>query len=305
MVCPEDTAMTQTDSQAPYRGRFAPSPTGALHFGSLVAAMASYLDARAHEGTWLVRMEDLDPPREQPGAAQAILSGLQAFGFEWDEPVIYQSNRLEAYKAALDHLLNGGEAFWCGCSRRHLRGKPIYPGTCANGLPEGREPRSIRLNVAGSITFEDRWQGKQSQNLAEDVGAFIIRRADGLTAYQLAVVVDDAWQQISHVVRGSDLLDSTPRQIYLQQILELPTPSYAHFPIAVDADGVKLSKQTFARPVDPAEPLPALRAASEFLGQTQIEAGSVSAFWANAIDRWEPDRLPPGLTQEFAPAERA
>lgn len=297
--------MAHTDSQAPYRGRFAPSPTGALHFGSLVAAMASYLDARAQDGTWLVRMEDLDPPREQPGAAEAILRGLQAFGFEWDEPVIYQSNRLEAYKAALDQLLSEGAAFWCGCSRRHLRGNPIYPGTCANGLPDGREPRSIRLNVTGKILFEDRWLGSQSQNLAKDVGAFIIRRADGLTAYQLAVVVDDAWQQISHVVRGSDLLDSTPRQIYLQQVLRLPTPSYAHFPIAVDAEGVKLSKQTFASPIDPAEPLPALKAASDFLGQPPIGAGSVSAFWASAIDRWEPGRLPPGLTREFAPATKA
>lgn len=294
--------MSQPASQAPYRGRFAPSPTGALHFGSLVAAMASYLDARAHNGTWLVRMEDLDPPREQPGAADAILSGLHDFGFEWDEPVLYQSSRLDAYQATLEHLLSIDHAFWCGCSRRHLRDKPIYPGTCAKGLPDGREPRSIRLRVADSITFADRWQGPQSQNLTEEVGAFIIRRADGLTAYQLAVVVDDALQQISHVVRGSDLLDSTPRQIYLQQALGLSTPTYAHFPVAVDSNGVKLSKQTFARPIDPAAPLPALTAAADFLGQAPSGAASVSAFWAHAITCWRPEQMPPGLTREYAPA---
>lgn len=299
-ACQEDTLMTRAAKPGPYRGRFAPSPTGELHFGSLVAAMASYLDARANGGTWLVRMEDLDPPREQPGAADAILQGLRRFGFEWDEPVVYQSSRLEVYAATLDQLLTSERAFWCGCSRRHLRGTTVYPGTCAKGLPADREPRSIRLAVAGKVSFQDRWQGVQSQDLITEVGAFIIRRADGLTAYQLAVVIDDAWQQISHVVRGSDLLDSTPRQIFLQQSLGLETPDYAHFPVAVDHKGKKLSKQTFAQPVDPAHPLPALIAAAAFLGQSVIEASSVPAFWAQAISTWCPEQIPPGLTQEFA-----
>lgn len=227
-----------------YRGRFAPSPTGPLHFGSLVAAVASYLDARKHQGQWLVRMEDLDKPREQPGAADSILSDLEFFGFEWDGPVMVQSQRTDAYQAALDQLKNKGLVYPCGCSRKEIAdsivgtfsGEARYPGTCANGLPAGKTPRAWRVRV--------------NEQLSESVGDFVLLRADGIFAYQLAVVVDDAAQNITDVVRGADLLDSTPRQIYLQQCLGYPTPNYIHVPVILAPDGQKLSKQTGAQALD-------------------------------------------------------
>jgi glutamyl-Q tRNA(Asp) synthetase len=262
-------------------GRFAPSPTGPLHFGSLVAAVASWLDARRHGGRWLLRMEDLDPPREVPGAADAILRSLEAFGLHWDGPVLYQSTRHEAYREALAKLRASGMTYDCGCTRREVgkRGRPgldgpVYPGTCRNGLPPGKRPRAVRVRTGpGVIGFADRMQGSIRQDLAREVGDFIICRADGLYAYQLAVVVDDAHQGITHVVRGADLLDSTPRQILLQRLLGLSTPAYLHHPLVLTPGGEKLSKQTHAPPVDDSDPVPALLRALRFLGETVPEHG--------------------------------
>src|SRR5580698_7179436 len=235
-----------------YIGRYAPSPTGPLHFGSLMAAVGSYLDARAQGGRWLLRMEDLDPPREIPGAADGILKSLEAFGFEWDGEVLYQSRRHAAYAEAAAQLLASGAAFPCACTRKEIADSgvhglegPIYPGTCRHGLPPGREARALRLTAPDQvIAFEDGLQGTVSQNLARDIGDFIIRRADGVHAYQLAVVVDDAFQGVNHVVRGAELLLSTPRQLWLQELLGLTRPSYLHLPVAVNPAGEKLSKQT-------------------------------------------------------------
>jgi len=221
-----------------YRGRFAPSPTGTLHFGSLVAAMGSYLDARAQGGEWLVRMEDLDQTRTLPGAADAILRTLDALGFEWDGAVAYQSRRTQAYAQALERLRQAGLVYPCGCSRKQIQRSarlgpegPIYPGNCRRGLAAGVAARSLRLRVPDqTCAFEDRIQGRIEQNLARQVGDFVVQRADGFHAYQLAVVVDDGWQGINRVVRGADLLLSTPRQIYLQRLLGLDRPDYAHLP---------------------------------------------------------------------------
>jgi glutamyl-Q tRNA(Asp) synthetase len=244
-------------------GRFAPSPTGPLHFGSLVAALASYLDARAVGGKWLVRIEDVDEPRTVPGAADCILRCLEAYGMQWDETVVYQSHRKPLYQQALEAL--GDRVFPCGCSR--VTG--IYPGTCRNGLPLGKLARAWRLRVPGDVTirFEDRIRGPQSDALAVTTGDFVLRRADGLFAYQLAVVVDDAEQRITDVVRGEDLLDSTGRQILLQELLGYGRPRYAHIPVVRDpATGDKLSKQTLAPPVDPAGDEATFRKALAFLG---------------------------------------
>jgi len=258
-----------------YVGRFAPSPTGPMHFGSLVAALASWLDARAARGRWLVRIEDLDAPRQQPGAAAVILRTLERLGLAWDGQVIYQSVRAPLYEAALARLQR--HTYWCGCTRREIAdsalghagdGAQIYPGTCSRGLAPGRTPRALRLRAAaGAIGFRDRVQGAQSQTLAREVGDFVLYRADGQFAYQLAVVVDDAEQGVTDVVRGADLLDSTARQIHLQALLGVPAPRYLHVPVAVNAHGEKLSKQTGARPVDPAQRDRVLSEALRFLGQ--------------------------------------
>lgn len=237
-----------------YCGRFAPSPTGPLHAGSLVAAVASWLDARAVGGRWLVRMEDLDRPRCVPGAADTILRQLEAHGLVWDGEVLYQSQRDDAYAAALDQLKSAGHAYPCACSRSQLatapknaEGETIYPGTCRAGLPAEARPRAWRMRVDDvSTCFHDRVHGTLCQNLAAEVGDCIVKRADGLFAYQLAVVVDDAFQGVTDVVRGADLLWNTPRQIHLQTLLGLPMPRYAHVPLVVNAAGQKLSKQTRA-----------------------------------------------------------
>lgn len=290
-------------ASAPYRGRFAPSPTGPLHFGSLVAAVGSYLEAKSHNGAWLVRMEDIDPPREISGAADAILRTLEAYGFEWDGPVLYQSRRSELYDAALEKLKNDGLLYPCACTRKEIADSalpgiegPIYQGTCRQGLPAGRTPRAMRIRVdANEIVFEDAIQGTLRQNLARDIGDFVLKRADGFFAYQLAVVVDDAAQGITHVVRGSDLLDSTPRQIYLQQRLGLPTPSYAHLPVATNIAGEKLSKQTLAQPLDLAQPDSALWQALDFLGQQPPQAlaeKNLADLWTWAAAHWRIDRIP-------------
>jgi glutamyl-Q tRNA(Asp) synthetase len=241
-------------NSVPYVGRFAPSPSGPLHFGSLVAAVASWLDARAAGGRWLLRMEDLDRPRCEPGAADIILRQLEAYGLAWDGAVLVQSQRDDAYAEALDALKESGAAYPCACTRsqlaqapRNREGEILYPGTCRNGLPAGAVARAWRVRVPDVNTrFHDRIHGDLQQNLAHEVGDFIVRRADGLFAYQLAVVVDDAFQGITHVVRGADLLWNTLRQIHLQTLLGLPTPSYAHVPLITNAAGQKLSKQTLA-----------------------------------------------------------
>ncbi|MCG8435635.1 MAG: tRNA glutamyl-Q(34) synthetase GluQRS [Gammaproteobacteria bacterium] len=285
-----------------YRGRFAPSPTGPLHFGSLIAAMASYLDARAAKGKWLVRIDDLDPPREVQGSAEMILRTLEMLGFEWDESVLFQSSRHAAYTQALEILAADNKTYPCGCTRReiadsvvkHTR-EPIYPGTCRNGLPVGKQARSVRVRTEDAeINFHDHMQGTISQDLSQAVGDYVLRRADGLFAYQLAVVVDDAAQAISHIVRGADLLDSTPRQIYLQKLLSLPTPEYAHLPIAIDSQGKKLSKQHKALAVDTQHPQKTLLTSLEFLNQKpqkDLVNETVETIWRWAVANWRPDTL--------------
>ena len=298
----------RADSSGPrHRGRYAPSPTGPLHFGSLVAAVASYCDARAAAGEWLLRIEDVDLPRSQRGADSAILATLERYGFAWDGPVVRQSARTGLYAAAIETLRASGDVYACACSRRELEtaviapgGERVYPGTCREGIPEerrGRSQRALRLRVGGErMEFRDRLQGPQSQDLARDVGDFVVRRADGLYAYQLAVVVDDALQGITHVVRGADLLASTPRQIFLQRRLGYPALSYLHVPVAINAAGEKLSKQTGAAPL-PDDPAPALFAAWRFLGQELPDGPNVPRtagdFWSFALPRWNPARLPP------------
>ena len=330
----------------PYRGRFAPSPTGPLHFGSLVAALGSYAEARARGGEWLVRMEDLDQLREVPGAAADILRTLEAFGFAWDGGILYQSHRGAAYAAALAQLQASGLTFPCGCSRREIAVAasasgpegPIYPGTCRPPQasdppidPPGASPVPVTWPVAAPVTvhppspqpsptrgegarlpvrsgqaalrlrvetppiaFQDRVQGLVSQDLVAEVGDFVLRRADGLFAYQLAVVVDDAFQGITDIVRGADLTRSTPRQMLLQRLLGLPTPTYAHLPLARDRWGRKLSKSDAAAPVDPRDPLPALLQAWAFLGQSALaeRPDTPAAFWAQALTRWDLSRVP-------------
>lgn len=286
---------------AAYRGRFAPSPTGPLHLGSLVAAVASWCDARTHGGEWLVRIEDLDTPRNREGATDAILDTLAAYGFKWDGAVVRQSERSALYQSALEDLAARGLVFRCACTRKELEhapmgsgGERVYPGTCRNGPALGRDGRAWRLRVSDQDTsFVDRLQGRQQQCLASDVGDFVIKRSDGLFAYQLAVVVDDADQGITHVVRGADLLASTPRQIWLQQQLRLTRPSYLHHPIVIDARGEKLSKQTRASPL-PADPLPALMLAWRFLDQAMPPSVvTVAEFWRWAHRTWNPRVLPP------------
>ena len=288
----------------PYRGRFAPSPTGPLHFGSLVAALASCLDARRHGGEWRVRLEDVDAPRNVPGAAESILACLEAHGFAWDGPVLWQSTRLEAYRAVLDGLLAAGLAYGCCCSRKEIAARAsrtavdgglLYPGTCRPGLPAGRQARAWRLRVAGEVGFEDRLQGRQIQQLEQEVGDFVLLRADGQFAYQLAVVVDDAQQGITHVVRGADLLDSTPRQIFLQRCLGYPEPVHAHLPVATNAAGEKLSKQTRAPALVPERASASLVAALEFLGQrppSGLARAGVAEVWAWALECWDFARIP-------------
>lgn len=283
-------------------GRFAPSPTGPLHFGSLVAALGSCLEAKARGGRWLVRMEDVDAPRCRPEHADAILRTLEAFGFAWDGEVMVQSARTARYRAIFAALQKRGAVYPCGCTRAELAGAPagidgapVYPGTCRAGLPPGKTARAWRLRLEGEIGFDDLVQGRQAQNLPREVGDCVLLRADGLFAYQLAVVADDADQGVDHVVRGADLIHSTARQIFLQRLLGYPTPAYAHLPVAVDATGAKLSKQTRAAPVDACDPVPALFAAARFLGQNPPEALRRLAsadFWQWALAHWNIGDVP-------------
>ena len=280
---------------APYRGRFAPSPTGDLHFGSLLAAFGSWLLARHAHGTWLVRIEDVDPPREVAGASQRQLDALDAFGLRSDEPVVRQSQRGALYQAALSRLLEAGHAFECHCSRGDLAARGGIHRAC---VAKSRRPDpAIRLRVPDGtvVEYEDELQGAQRQDLAKDVGDFVLRRTEGYWAYQLAVVVDDAAQGITDVVRGADLLDSTPRQIYLQRVLGLPSPRHAHLPLVVDEAGRKLSKSDAALPVRSDTPLPALRAAWRALGQHPdaiADAPDVATLLRIAATAFEPGRIP-------------
>ncbi|RZJ15344.1 MAG: tRNA glutamyl-Q(34) synthetase GluQRS [Haliea sp.] len=302
-----------------YRGRFAPSPTGPLHAGSLVAALASWLDARAHGGRWLVRIEDVDTPRCTPGTDAFILNQLAACGLVPDEPPVRQSQRGALYQTALDKLAQSGRAYPCGCSRKDIEealqalGRPrerhaelVYPGICRTGL-HGKPLRAWRFlttdslpnngsvdvwrardaieNIANCVHWEDRRLGPQRQDVARDVGDFILKRADGLWAYQLAVVVDDAAQGVSHVVRGQDLADNTARQILLQGALDLPTPRYLHTPLVLGENGEKLSKQNGAQAIDIGDPLAALRAAGAVLG-LQPDASDLPGWLAEACAAW-------------------
>lgn len=276
-----------------YVGRFAPSPTGDLHFGSLLAALASFLDARKANGLWLLRVEDLDPPREVSGSASAIIADLERWGMKPDAAILYQSQRAAAYLSACDQLIRQDLAYWCGCSRSELPESGIYPGTCSSGLAEGKQPRALRMRTLNrTIAFEDRIQGHILHELTRQSGDFVIRRADGYFAYQLAVVVDDAFQQITDIVRGADLLESTPRQIWLQQCLGLPTPRYAHTPLVIGKDGQKLSKRLNSDPLRLADPLHSLRLALKFLGQEAPELNFAGTLrWA--IEHWDLNRVPP------------
>ncbi|MDZ4348105.1 MAG: tRNA glutamyl-Q(34) synthetase GluQRS [Xanthomonadaceae bacterium] len=250
-----------------YRGRFAPSPTGPLHLGSLAAALASWLFARRAGGAWLLRIEDIDPPREQPGAAELQIRTLAAFGMSADEPVLRQSRRIDAYRAALDRLVEQGQAFECHCSRRMLAARPGVHRACLPGAQRANPAIRFRVPDKTASTVIDVVRGRFEQRVDQEVGDFVIRRADGLISYQLAVVVDDQYQGITEVIRGADLLDSTPRQILLQRALGYRTPSYGHIPLVVDASGRKLSKSLAAVPIDPDDPVPALSAAWAALGQ--------------------------------------
>lgn len=286
-----------------YRGRFAPSPTGPLHFGSIVAAVGSYLQARSQGGEWLVRIEDIDPPRETPDAADTILHSLERLDLGWDGAVVYQSHRSEAYLAAIENLRRDGRLYACQCSRKDLAARHppdapllIYDGYCRRAKPVITRPTALRLIAeAGPVIFEDRVRGPLGQNIAAEVGDFVILRADGLFAYQLAVVVDDAAQGITEIVRGADLLDNTPRQIYLQNLLGLPTPRYAHLPVALDPQGRKLSKQNGAASIDHVRPQQLIIQVLEFLGQrppSELGDATLDELWRWAITFWRLDNVP-------------
>lgn len=288
---------SRTEHGVPYVGRFAPSPTGALHFGSLVAAVGSYLRARSRGGRWLLRVEDIDPPREVAGAAAEQIATLASFGLQPDAAVSYQSQSAARHQAALDRLLACGAAFWCGCSRRDLPADGIYPGTCRDGLPPGRRPRSIRMRTdrAGVERLVDAVQGPFSDHPGRVSGDFIVRRGDGLVAYQLAVVVDDAACGITEVVRGADLLDSTPRQLLVYRRLGLEPPHWLHLPVITDERGRKLSKSDADDPVASRRPAEALRLALRSLGQEPpAGARSLQAQWAWALAHFEVAAIPRG-----------
>lgn len=286
-----------TPSQQPiHRGRFAPSPTGPLHFGSLLAAFGSWLLARHADGQWLVRIEDLDPPREIPGAADGQLRTLIAFGLVADGPVLRQSARGDLYRAALERLLSSGDAFVCHCSRSDLAASGGVHRRCVAHAHRSDPAVRFRVPDFTTLTFLDAIQGPVAQDVANEVGDFVLRRADGYWSYQLAVVVDDAAQDITDVVRGADLLDSTPRQILLQHALGLPTPRYAHLPLVLDDEGRKLSKSLAALPVDAADPMPALRAAWEALGQAPMAMAGITtptALLTRASHQFDPGNIPP------------
>lgn len=282
-----------------YTGRFAPSPTGPLHIGSLVAAVGSYLQAKSKNGKWLVRMEDLDPPREESGASDRILRSLEAHGLYWDDEIIYQSQRHEAYEAAIEQLMENNQAYHCNCSRKELQetakqGKYglIYPGTCRNVLTQKYQQYAIRVRTHDNrIGFVDQRMGDYQQRLESETGDFIIKRADGLFAYQIAVVVDDAWQNITEIIRGEDLLDNTPRQIHLQQLLNYSTPDYCHLPVVKNELGQKLSKQTNAPTLDDRQATKNLGVALKYLWlrmPDELQHASPEEILVQAVKDWKP-----------------
>ena len=288
-----------TGGSSSYVGRFAPSPTGPLHYGSLLAAIASYAQARVTGGRWLVRIEDIDPPREQPGSDQLILRTLERFCFEWDGDVSYQSSFTTRHEALIHELLEAGLAYRCSCSRRDLAHAPrgplgtVYPGTCRNGCDAAEFAIRVRTNDT-PVRFDDGIQGLVSQRLESESGDFVIKRRDGLIAYNFAVVVDDADQGISEVVRGVDLLDSTPRHIHLQRLLKLHTPDYMHIPVAVNPDGQKLSKLTGASAVDEAKPGKLLFNAFQALSQDppdELRSADPPHLWDWLFENWRPAAL--------------
>ena len=297
------------DNSMKYRGRFAPSPTGPLHFGSLVCAVASYLQAKSKRGEWLVRMEDLDPPRQPEGADDDILRTLESYALFWDREVVYQRHRSEAYEDYLLRLEKRHLTYPCTCSRKQIResthptSPPVFPETCRGRPFTVKSPHAIRLQTEfQDISFHDGIQGEYSQNIRKDVGDFILKRTDGYYAYQLAVVIDDAEQNISEIVRGSDLLDNTPRQIYLQQHLGFSQPQYVHVPIAT-INGEKMSKQTHAPAVSKEEPLTTAVQILHFLGQAIPENwqwASIDELWQWAIPRWDIAAIPKVLFREYA-----
>lgn len=279
-----------------YIGRFAPTPSGYLHFGSLVAALASYLDARSVGGKWLMRMEDLDPPREVPGAQAGILQTLEAYGFEWDGELVKQSDRHDAYQEVINRWFSHGLAYACTCSRKQLEGyNGIYPGFCRNA-GHSPEDAAIRIRVPElEYRFEDRVQGELRQHLGRDAGDFIIRRRDGLYAYQLAVVLDDGWQGVTDIVRGADLLDSTPRQLYLQELLGLPQPRYLHVPLITQPDGHKLGKSYRSPPLPPDQATPLLLRGLRALGQntpSELDDAAPREVLDWATVHWNADSIP-------------
>lgn len=296
---------TPPDAESTYIGRFAPSPTGPLHLGSLFTALASFLDARSHKGLWLLRIDDLDTPRNKDGSVSAILNTLEAFGLNWDDSVYYQSQHLDDYAYYLDKLEQNQLTYRCNCSRKSLaemypNDSPnskhsIYPGLCRNKTIPADTPHAIRIKAEGyTLSFNDELQGTISHNLAEQHGDFILKRKDGIIAYQFAVVVDDALQNINHIVRGCDLLEETPKQIYLQQLLNFPTPKYMHVPVIVDHHGYKLSKQTLATAVDTKMPNKTLFDLLVLLKQNppdELEDASVAELLDWAIAYWQPEVL--------------
>jgi glutamyl-Q tRNA(Asp) synthetase len=297
------TATTGTDSRLPYVGRFAPTPSGDLHVGSLYTAAASFLDARSHGGRWLLRIEDLDRPREVSGSAAGILRTLQTFGFEWDGEVVRQSGRAPLYEAAMERLQSRGLTFECCCSRLQLEDESRYPGTCRLGPSALGVATATRLRVdPGFIQFSDRIQGIYRQDIAAAVGDVILRRRDRIFAYLLAVVVDDAEQGVTHVVRGADLLDNTPRQIYLQRLLELPRPAYAHVPVLTEPDDSKLAKSRRSVRLDADSALPQLLGVFSLLGlapPASLEAATIAEAWAWATRQWRMERVPKRLNMRI------
>jgi glutamyl-Q tRNA(Asp) synthetase len=289
-------------NRAGYRGRFAPTPSGPLHFGSLVAAAGSYLEAKSRGGEWCLRMDDLDVPRVLPGAAESILRCLEALGFEWDGPVLYQSTRRPAYHAALHRLRRLGVVYPCACSRKEIAESAlpgaegaIYPGTCRTRLPLERAARALRFDTRGArVTFDDGLLGSQQRDLEREAGDFVLYRADRTYAFHLASAVDDGEQGITDVVRGADLLESSARQIHVLHVLGLPAPRYVHLPVAVDSRGDKLSKQTGAAPVDTRRAQALLPAVWRFLNQgtrAELEVAAVREFWQHAIANWDLGRV--------------
>ena len=281
-----------------YIGRFAPSPTGQLHFGSLLAALASYVDARQNNGQWLLRIDDVDQTREIPGSAEDIMHTLEDFGFQWDNAIVRQTEHLDDYQQHFEQLLKQGDVYPCTCSRKTIAQSAIqgidgfiYPGTCKTKTAEQLDLHQAawRLNISSAedITVNDLIQKPMQQNLHSDVGDFIIRRKDQFFAYQFAVVIDDLIQNISHVIRGADIYPSTPRQVYLQRILNIETPIYAHIPLALDSKGKKISKSAQSIAVNRQQPLAALIASWDFLNQPTIHANSVDSFWRQAIPLWD------------------